>query len=66
VYGRLKNAIEKPFTFEFDSESQRAIIEKILDKSFVEPNSYFKWRDEPVSWVLYIPPITIEELSLWS
>lgn len=61
----LKKALDQPYDFLFESDNQKKIIEGLIEKAFVEPNSELKWTDEPFPWTLYMPPISLEDLKNW-
>ncbi|MEN0048795.1 MAG: hypothetical protein AAF806_17160 [Bacteroidota bacterium] len=58
----LKNALNATYNFQINSIRRKNVIDAIIHKSFVEPNSELKWTDEPFPWTLYIPPISLEEI----
>ncbi|OJJ19833.1 hypothetical protein BKI52_15235 [marine bacterium AO1-C] len=53
--------LEKP---NLQSQKQEQIISRLIDKSFIEPNTQLKWTDG-VPWTLYLPPISLEEIEQW-
>ncbi len=59
----LKKALDQPYDFHFVSEMHKKVMDGLIKKAFVDPNSELKWTDEPFPWTLYIPPISMEDLK---
>jgi len=62
---QLKDSLNRPFNFQFESNNQRTIINHLIEKALVKPNLDLKWTDEPFPWTLYLAPISENDLNAW-
>lgn len=62
----LKQALDQPYEFKLESESQQKIINELIERAFVKPNLELKWTNEPHPWTLYSPLILRKDLSEWN
>ena len=61
----LEKALEKPYELKLEKKLHREIIDRIIEKAFIQPNMEMKWTSEPYPWTLYFPPISINDLTEW-